>query len=705
MAIGMEVSDVRALALRSDVYFIDKITGAVLSAMPGKEKRLARLLGLLSDQIVDKLATKLEAAIVQAANHTRQGAAIAHLLRTYHDGSGQMVYKYSDAAAQALVSYSGGNTSTMTGVATKGAARVLKQIAKHGPGTKKRVWRGMVLANKPDGAIAEHDNYTGDARLTLKDIRRGAILTLDNHGISSWSTSEDAARFFADRPFEYDDLDPKTHTGIMFTAVGLLHGAPVAEHASSGFDEAEWLTSGAFRVISVEQIDGVTVVDMVHLPSERPGDAFETPALVIHLSGLTPTMKVEYMTPSWAPAGSLPAWWTEHGVEYAHRKTESTMFAFPSSETWRVLASALLGETLGFLQYGDPVTDHGSGRGATRQSYWNNVTDQIYAQIAGASRYRSGGITLSWGADGVLVSNTSRSDSQDEGFREWLRKHRFKFSRNLDAWFLPQSVGMIPPRVSIGALLKGLPSNYKQDVGLETAYADSATTNERRRAHIEMRADTADERAAKHSAVAGAAYARAHAIGEHIPMGQPILVDHHSAKRHMSDQSKISAAMSKHVEEHGIASSLASKADRLRAAADRVGRSTPEDRRRAERAAIKESGAIAVGDYIFSKYFHRDPGWVVSVGSKSATVIGESGGTWKVDLRYAEKKGDPPPFPVPGVLYKVGDVVDVRTLNWIGPFTITRLYYGGLSVGLDQKLSYYESKSVGWKAVRIHQPK
>lgn len=430
-------------------------------------------------------------------------------------------------------------------------------------------------------------------------------------------------------------------------------------------------------------------------------DAPEIP-LVIHLSGLTPTMKVDYMTPSWAPAGWLPGWWTEHGVEYAHRKTESTMFAFPATETWRVMASILVGRQIANLKHGDAA----DGQGASPHAYWSRVLRQVAEQVAAVGRYRFRWITLSWGPDGVTLTHTDRSDGQDELFREWLRKYRFKWSRNLDAWFLPQSVGFIPPRVSIGGMLSNLPEHYKQRVALEATYADSATTNARRVEHMLDRADLAADRAAKHRGAASAAHGVSDKIGERFYGGQPILVGHHSEKRARADQARGHNAMRKAVEETGIAAHYASKAKSIERAAARVGLGTPEDRRNENRAAIRESGALAVGDLIKARYLYDVDGWIVKINKKTITIINANGRQFNVDLRNAVKHDDQTPMPVPTHTFELFDVVDVRGYNhWSGPYTIKRLQYGGLSLLLDAKVSSYESSSVPWSAVRIHQRK
>jgi hypothetical protein len=69
-------------------------------------------------------------------------------------------------------------------------------------------------------------------------------------------------------------------------------------------------------------------------------------------------------------------------------------------------------------------------------------------------------------------------------------------------------------------------------------------------------------RAGKLRAGAEAAHSKAKAIGDMIPMGQPILVGHHSQRRHERDLGKIDKAMGKTVELTRAAEALERRADR-----------------------------------------------------------------------------------------------------------------------------------------------
>lgn len=70
------------------------------------------------------------------------------------------------------------------------------------------------------------------------------------------------------------------------------------------------------------------------------------------------------------------------------------------------------------------------------------------------------------------------------------------------------------------------------------------------------RADRLEARAQKHDAKATAAYERSNAAVEHIPLGQPILVGHHSERMHRAALKRSHAAMNESVRESKTAERL-----------------------------------------------------------------------------------------------------------------------------------------------------
>jgi uncharacterized protein DUF3560 len=84
-----------------------------------------------------------------------------------------------------------------------------------------------------------------------------------------------------------------------------------------------------------------------------------------------------------------------------------------------------------------------------------------------------------------------------------------------------------------------------------------------RRERLERKAERRLEWAAKAKARSGAAFERARVVADGIPLGQPILVGHHSERRHRRDIARIDSGMSKGVEEARKAESHVSKAGGL----------------------------------------------------------------------------------------------------------------------------------------------
>jgi hypothetical protein len=87
------------------------------------------------------------------------------------------------------------------------------------------------------------------------------------------------------------------------------------------------------------------------------------------------------------------------------------------------------------------------------------------------------------------------------------------------------------------------------------------TRRERLEARAERRRQWADGREAK----SGAAFERARAIADGIPMGQPILVGHHSERRHRRDVGRIESGMAAGLEHGRAAEEHASRADGIEA--------------------------------------------------------------------------------------------------------------------------------------------
>jgi hypothetical protein len=82
----------------------------------------------------------------------------------------------------------------------------------------------------------------------------------------------------------------------------------------------------------------------------------------------------------------------------------------------------------------------------------------------------------------------------------------------------------------------------------------------------ERRAARLREWAAGRAAKSEAAFDRAHEIGDQIPLGQPVLVGHHSERRHRRDLARIDGAMAAGVEHGRTADRMGQRAANIEAA-------------------------------------------------------------------------------------------------------------------------------------------
>lgn len=102
------------------------------------------------------------------------------------------------------------------------------------------------------------------------------------------------------------------------------------------------------------------------------------------------------------------------------------------------------------------------------------------------------------------------------------------------------------------------------------------------------RADRLEAWSEKRAARSTAAFDKAHAIADGIPLGQPILVGHHSEGRARRDAERIRAGMSAGIENQRKAARMSSSAEEIRRQADRAIYSDDPDAPERLRAKLEE---------------------------------------------------------------------------------------------------------------------
>lgn len=134
-------------------------------------------------------------------------------------------------------------------------------------------------------------------------------------------------------------------------------------------------------------------------------------------------------------------------------------------------------------------------------------------------------------ADGTIVSGTARGD----GSRDVLRSFGLRWSRSLGAWFIPQSrdrAARTGPRglEMLRDALQG--AGFEIELEIDDERRSTAEVQAARLERAGSRAEHLDGRAARLAQTAEGEFEKSHAATAGIPFGQPILVGHHSQRRH-----------------------------------------------------------------------------------------------------------------------------------------------------------------------------
>lgn len=162
-------------------------------------------------------------------------------------------------------------------------------------------------------------------------------------------------------------------------------------------------------------------------------------------------------------------------------------------------------------------------------------------------------------AGGTLVEGTERGD----GSAPAVKSAGFRWSRNIGAWYLPQSRDKLAKTWKISAAKSALEAaGFEVTVEIdETVRRDFAEAESERYERAEDRAERMSGYADNASARSEAAYARAHQIADGIPFGQPVLVGHHSEGRHRRDLDRIDRGMRASITEDRKAGHFAERAE------------------------------------------------------------------------------------------------------------------------------------------------
>lgn len=216
---------------------------------------------------------------------------------------------------------------------------------------------------------------------------------------------------------------------------------------------------------------------------------------------------------------------------------------------------------------------------------------------------------------GATVEGTAKGSPATEAFRS---ARGWRWLPSLRCWGLPRNLRPETVDASVWAITRDLEA---LGVTVEVVGDDNRETEEERAARRHARdaelVEVHQERAAAARVEGDAHWESGRRIADMIPMGQPILVGHHSERRHRRDLDRIHRSGGRAVAAWDEADN---RERRAHSAAQRVAAAQA-------RAAGPQFGPddVAKGDQVRTRHGWHD---VVRVNRKSVTVPSLVGGSW-----------------------------------------------------------------------------
>jgi hypothetical protein len=170
-------------------------------------------------------------------------------------------------------------------------------------------------------------------------------------------------------------------------------------------------------------------------------------------------------------------------------------------------------------------------------------------------------------AEGTLIEGTSRGDGSAEILKTVVdpytgRASAWRWSRNLGFWYVQRSRDAKANTALIGATETALrTAGFEVGVEIDDTYLSTADVEADMVARQADRVDALDGKAARAAAASDAAEIRARELAERMPLGQPILVGHHSESRIRKAYRDIESASRASVSAYRDAEEARAKAD------------------------------------------------------------------------------------------------------------------------------------------------
>lgn len=163
-------------------------------------------------------------------------------------------------------------------------------------------------------------------------------------------------------------------------------------------------------------------------------------------------------------------------------------------------------------------------------------------------------------AEGTIVHGTSKGD----GTNTIGKAHGLRWSRHLGAWFVPRSRDRDANLATINAYADALgAAGHEVEIDINDTARPLGDRLAAESQRAEDRSEALHRKASRQHQVSVAEHAASSAATAGIPFGQPILVGHHSERRHRNDL----ARSHRHMDNAVAASDQAKDAERRAAAA------------------------------------------------------------------------------------------------------------------------------------------
>lgn len=187
-------------------------------------------------------------------------------------------------------------------------------------------------------------------------------------------------------------------------------------------------------------------------------------------------------------------------------------------------------------------------------------------------------------ADGTLLAGTEPGD----GAVEVVKPLGWRWGSGIGSWYVPRSRDHAPRRDLIertAAALRG--AGFVVDVEIDATPGDQRALDEQRAERALARAERLTAKAEAERARADQHHEAAQQIAGGIPLGQPILVGHHSESRHRRDIARMRSHDQKAADSAARAAELARAAAAAKASAQPVAKDTLGNRIEQLRAQLR----------------------------------------------------------------------------------------------------------------------